>query len=173
MKAFKIDEKSLDSYLKRSNTRKTLVFFGIVLLCFSAQGFIAYHLDAHFPFWIFSILLFIVAIAFYFSLKLGNDKLKQLANGSFELSDSTLSFLSSGGERKEFKFSEIAIIHRQFSGTTLVRGTSWTKLNYFLPKRTSSYQIGAINVIFIPTITVNYKALIDAMKDASKHAIQI
>jgi hypothetical protein len=173
MTAYKVENNLMDDYLTSLDRRRTFVFAVVTLIVLSIQVFIVYNLDSYFPFWIFIIVTAIIAIAFYFSLRLVNDKLKQLAGGQYFLNNSSVKFLTVDNLTREFNLDDIAVIDKKYSGTLIVKGNSWTKFNYIRPKRTNSYQIGELDIIFIPTITSNYAELVEKLKQRTKNAMKL
>ena len=163
----------MDNYIKSLDKRRTTFFVIVTLVVVSMQTFIAYNLDSDFPFWVIIIVTVIISVAFYVGLRLANEKLKQLSSGQYLIDNSLLKFEGNESLTREFKLDEIAIIHKKFSGTLVIKGSGWTKFNYIRPKRTNSYQVGGLDIIFIPTITSNYLDLVDTIKQTARNAMKL
>jgi hypothetical protein len=173
MNKYQVDKDQMHDYLKSLDKRRTTVFVIVTLVVLSMQTFIAYNIDKDFPFWVIIIATVVISVAFYFGLRLANDKLKQLSNGQYYIDNSLLKFEGSDSLKREFRLDEIAVIHKKYSGTLILKGNGWTKFNYIRPKRTNSYQLGGLDIIFVPTITTNYIDLVDAIKQTSKNAMKL
>ncbi len=172
MTTYCVDKSLMEDYIKSLDKRRAIVFIIMILVAFLLQGFIAYNLDNDFPFWVIIIAAVVIAVAFYFSLRLANDQLKQLSGGSFYLDKSILKFIAADNLIRQFNLDEIAVIHKKYSGTMVVKGNGWTKFNYIRPKK-SAYQVMQHNVIFIPTITSNYVDLVDKIEQTAKNAMKL
>lgn len=170
---YQVDKNQIDSYIHNIDKRRIAVFAILTLVILSMQAWIAYSLNNTFPFWLVIIITVIVLSAIYLGLRLANDKLKKLSNGQYFIDNTSLKFEDAEGLIREFNFTEIAIIHKKYSGTLVVKDSGLTKLNYFFPKRTNPYQPGEPNIIFIPAITSNYADLIKTIKQAAPNAIQL
>lgn len=173
MTKYQVDKNQMDDYIKSLDKHRTTVFAIVTLVVLLLQTFIAFNLDRDFPFWVFIIATVVILIAFYLGLRLANDKLKQLSNGQFFIDNSSLKLEGVDSLTREFKLDEIAVIHKKYSGTLIVKGNGWTKFNYIRPKRTNSYQIGGLNIIFIPTITSGYSDLVEIIKQTAKNAMKL
>jgi hypothetical protein len=173
MTKYQVDKDKMDDYIKSLDKRRTIVFGIVTLIVISIQTFIGYSIDNDFPFWVLIIATIIISVAFYFGLKLANDKLKQLSSGQYFIDNTLLRFVGADSLTREFKLDEIAVVHRKYSGTLIVKGNGWTKFNYIRPKRTNSYQLGGLDIIFIPTITSNYPDLVDTVKRTTPNAIKL
>ncbi len=173
MTTFRIDKNLMDDYINSLDKRRTIVFVIATLVVLSIQAFIAYNIDSDFPFWVLIVATAVIAVAFYFSLRLSNDTLRQLADGQFYIDNSVLKFVATDSLTRQFNLDQIAVIHKKYSGTIVVKGNGWTKFNYIRPKRTNFYQVGGLDVIFIPTITSNYSDLLDTVMQTSKNAIRL
>jgi hypothetical protein len=121
----------------------------------------------------FYLVVALISVAFYYSLRFTNNKLKQLAGGHYFIDNSVLKFESLTGLTRAFKLEEIVVIHKKYAGAMVVKGNSWTKLNYIRPKRGNSYQLGGSNTIFIPTITTNYTDLIGKINHAAPNVMKL
>ncbi len=170
---YQVDKNQIDSYIHNINKRRVIVFVILTLIIMTMQAFIAYNLHNSFPFWLVIIIAVIISLAIYLGVRLANDKLKKLSNGKYFIDNRSLKFEDVEGLIREFDFAEIAIIHRKYSGTLIVKGNGLTRLNYFFPKRNNPYQAGEPNVILIPTITSNYAELINKITQAVPNAIQL
>lgn len=173
MTTYHVDKNQIDNYIKSLDKRRTSVFVVVTLVVLSMQTFIAYNLDSDFPFWVLIIATVVIAVAFYFSLRHANDTLRQFADGQFYIDNSVLKFITTNSLTRQFNLDEIAVIHKKYSGTIVVKGNGWTKFNYIRPKRTNSYQAGGLDVIFIPTITSNYTDLVDTIRQTAINAMKL
>ena len=173
MKKYQVDNDKMKNYIKSLDKHRIFVFVIVTLIILTMQFIIAYKLDNEFPFWLIIIATVIISVAFYFGLNQVNDKLKQTSNGQYFIDHQTLKFETIDSLTREFKLEEIAVIHKKYSGTMIVKGNVWTKFNYFRPKKTSLYQIGGLDIIFIPTITSNYTDLVDNIKQAAPNAMKL
>lgn len=173
MTKYQVDKNVMDDYIKSLDKRRTSIFVIVTLVVLSMQTFIAYNLDNDFPFWVIIIATVIISVSFYIGLRLANDKLKQLSNGQYIIDHLTLKLEAGDSLTREFKLEEIAVIHKKYSGTLIVKGNGWTKFNYIRPKRTNSYQVGGLDIIFIPAITSNYADLVATIKQTAKNAMKL
>lgn len=173
MTKYQVDKDQMDDYIKSLDKRRTTVFVLVTLIVISIQTFIGYNLDNDFPFWVLIIATIIISLAFYFGIRLANDKLKLLSNGRYFIDSSLLKFVGADSLTREFKLDEIAVVHKKYSGTLVVKGNGWTKFNYIRPKRTNSYQLGGLDIIFIPTITSDYHDLVDTVKRTTPKAMKL
>ncbi|TAM97797.1 MAG: hypothetical protein EPN39_10490 [Chitinophagaceae bacterium] len=163
----------MDDYVQTLNKRGVIRFSIVTILILASQTLIAYRLDNDFPFWVMIIISIIIAGAFYFGLRLGNDKLSQLAGASFFIDNNIIKQQTANNVITQLKLSEIAIINKKYSGTILVKGGVLTRIDYMRPKKTSPYQIGSPDTIFIPSITSNYWELVDKIKELSTQAAKL
>lgn len=173
MTKYQVDKNQMDDYIKSIDKRRTTAFIIVTLVVLILQSFIAYNLDRDFPLWVLIIVTVIISAAFYIGLRLANDKLKQLSNGEYFIDNSLLKFEGAGSLTRVFKLEEVVVIHKKYSGTLVVKGNGWTKFNYIRPKRTNSYQVGGLDIIFIPTITSNYTDLVDTIKQTAQNAMKL
>ena len=161
----------MDDYIKALNKRRSFIFISILLII-STTLLIVYNVTIIQFIFLFITIQVIGSLALYFGLQLGNSKFRQFSNGQYFVDNSTLKFVTPDDQIKQFQLDKIAVVHKTHSGTVLVKGDKWTKLNYIRPKR-SGYQIDDPNVIFIPTITSNYTSLISVIKQTAMNSMKL
>ncbi|HET6225659.1 MAG TPA: hypothetical protein VFF27_05225 [Bacteroidia bacterium] len=99
-------------------------------------------------------------------------KLEQLAKANYYIEECSIKF-QNGDQMIAFNMNEIAVFHQKHSGTYIVKGDGWTKINYIFPKRNPRYRIGNADTIFIPTITSNYDELTNHIYAEARNAFKI
>jgi hypothetical protein len=164
---YRVDEQLIDGYLKRRLISVSVTAAIAVVISLSMLAFILYRQGST-GLWSLFISAPIIAGAFLYGVKLWNDKFRALANTEFVLTAESIIQVSPDHAVKKFKFSEIAVINKQKFGTVLVKGSLFTKVDYYRPKRINPYQLGDPTTIFIPTITTNYSELIAAIRQCKQ-----
>ena len=166
---YQVDHSFVDGYIKKANKRLFYIFFTTLVIVFSAQLFIIYKSASDAPLIpIFSVAISICFIAFFISVKLFNDKLRKFVGARYDIENGTVSQYTTDNIVRQFRFDEIAVVHKKSYGTIIVKGSGLTKMDYYRPKRSNPYSIDSVNVIFIPTITTNYSDLIARIKQLTK-----
>ena len=172
MSKYQVDEILMDEYLKKWNKRRLIVYVLVISVILTLTLSITYQNSNSSTFLMYLLLMsVIIVVAFYFSLKYANSQIRQLTGGQYFIDDSLIRVQGTEKSDREFNLNEIAVIHKKYSGTIIIKGNIWTKINYLRPKK-SFYQVNHYNVIFIPTITTNYIELVDRVKKSAANAMK-
>ncbi len=173
MTKYQVDEFQVDEYLKKWNKRRLIIYVLVISVILPITSLITYQETNTSTFLLYLLIMsVIIVVAFYFSLKYANSQIRQLTGGQYFIDDSIIKFQGSEKSDRKFNLDEIAVIHKRYSGTIIIKGNIWTKINYLRPKK-SFYQVNHYNVIFIPTITTNYSELVNQVKKAAANAMKL
>ena len=173
MTKFHIDKDKIPPFIKMVTIRSAIIFTIVTLLLFSIVIFSTKNTDPDFPIWIFFIIGLIILIAFCLGIYISNKKLHQFAEGKFNIENSILIFQFANEQITEINLNQIAVVHKYYSGTMIIKGNNWTKFFYLWPKRSGRFEVGGHNAIFIPVITSNYAELISEIKKGAKNALKL
>lgn len=162
---FMVNENEFDSYLKSVHKRRLISSSLIFVVIVSLMSTITHSNDSSFPIIYFISILFFSALLY--GLKLGEKTFEKFKNATYTITKDELILSSTKLGSRSIAFNQIAVIHKHYIGTTIVKGGLLTKLNYYRPK-TPATSIDFEDRIFIPSMTTNYEELIGKIKSNSQ-----
>ncbi len=164
---YQVDGQQMDEYLKSRFISVSITASISVVIVLSMLTFISYKQNALDGLWSFLFSIPLIIGAFLFGVKRWHDKLRKLSDTQFILTNSSLVQKLPNHTDKEFDFLKIAVVDKKKFGTTIIKGSWLTRIDYYRPKK-SVTQLDDPNLIFIPSITTNYSELIDTIKKARR-----
>jgi len=184
MKNYQVDQNQINDYLISLEKRKNKVLLVAFVVLISVLLFSVISTDKLLSFFPISMAFFSIilmsALYFAFVRMYAKQKLQieSLFIGKYELDETSLKFLAPAPLARDFRFDEVAVIHKRPYGTIIIKGDSWTRMNYLrvtwgMYKSRNPYQFDSDNVIFIPNITSNYIEMIESIKQSAKNALKL
>jgi hypothetical protein len=164
---YSVDGQQMEKYLKTRFISVSITFSIAMLFIMTMLGFNFYKSIGIEGLWILLFSLPVLATAFLYGVKRWHDKLRELADNKFILTEDRIIRIKGNQIERAFFFSEIAVIDKKKFGTAILKGGIWTKIDYYRPKR-SPHQLDDPKLIFVPIITTDYLELIEKLKEAKR-----
>lgn len=165
---YSVDEKRFATFLKKVSKRRTIFSLTVIIVVIGMFVIIMPKIERNFPIFLFIIIVGIILFgALWLGQKNWTNTLLKFQDAKFEISQTEITLLSSSLTSRSIPFDQIAVIDKTFKGTVLVKGNSWTKINYYQPKKIG-IPLESIDRIFIPSVTQNYEELIEKVKRQAK-----
>lgn len=161
---YSVDQTKYASFVEKVSIRRIVFSLTVFVVVKAVFSFLITQFDKDFPRFL---LLFIVGTvllgALWWAHKSWVKTLRKFQDATFEISLTEISMSSPSPGTRSISFDQIAVIDKTPKGTVLVRGNSWTKLDYYRPKR-SGTPLDSPDRIFIPRVTDDYEKLLERIK---------
>jgi hypothetical protein len=169
---YPVDTNGFADYIKSARRRRATTAIFLFIMLIASQVIIGVNLDDRGVHWVMLIAVALAAGAFYFGLNRWSGMLEKFAAANYKLTDTGIVLMINNVEERNFSYADISVVHASVIGTTIVKGSTFSKLNYIRPKKIPT-SFDAPDRIFIPTVTIGYEMLISEIKLKAANALKI